>query len=954
MYTECKFVLNPRLMAQTQLTTRSKVSVGIAAVALVGLGAYGFAVFLQDQNSQPIGTSNTSPAGSTPATETLDSCLFKCSYAEGFCLSDRYQKPENCATNRQRCEGVCRDQYLADTRVATVRPEDAQMNVDVRTNPSTPGATVRPEDGQMVVDTRTALTVYQISTNSPLPQGEINRPYQFQLVAANIPNGTTATWSKDEFARLPNGITLSSNGILGGIPTEAGVSRILVRVTSPTGHSDWKELFLSILPPPAGTNTNNVVTGNQTGSLTITTNATLSGGQVGRPYSVRLTSDRPAPNHEVLWYRTAGRLPAGLDFSMQDGTISGTPLETGVATFEVRAENSLNYVGTKTFSLTITAASRVVSAPNINPDTFITNPIQPSTVAAPELAILTTSLTNGTIRQPYSVQLIGNIPAGLSSWAVTQDRLHDGLGLSSEGFLTGTPIEDGDAQFRVRLTGPSGFVEKVFTLHIAHADAVVVPGLTVLKVSPVDMPVGTVGQSYRQQLATVEGQSLSYWSTVGNVALAPGLALTKDGLISGTPTHAGRFTFSIRGTDSLVDAQRTAYAMRDYVLVIEAAQPSLVRAASSPFPDGVVGQSYRHFPLAVSGGSQPYVWRIDGTERLQEGLTLNQVTGVVSGTPTEGGISNFSIRVNDAAGASVTQNYTLKVAAASVTPVTPDPVIPGTITPESVAFSLVTINSFPNGTVGDSYSHRPMIVSGGKEPYTWTMTGTGRMPDGLSLESSGAVTGVPTSAGVFNVTIQARDAAAKYLSASFTVTINPRAQYVQTYTSDPQWPQRVNVINDLGMRVHDLIKLVDDNDPNTQYDTTVYYVGADGRRHAFPNPKVYFSWFSDYANVRIIGSRQLANIPLGANITYRPGVRLVKFLTDPKVYAVDTQRRLRWIASERAAFDLYGDYWNRNVDDISDAFYMDYRFDAPSINSRSDFDPDRARRSASFPSEVLP
>jgi hypothetical protein len=158
----------------------------------------------------------------------------------------------------------------------------------------------------------------------------------------------------------------------------------------------------------------------------------------------------------------------------------------------------------------------------------------------------------------------------------------------------------------------------------------------------------------------------------------------------------------------------------------------------------------------------------------------------------------------------------------------------------------------------------------------------------------------------------------------------------------------------MGMRVHDLIKLADDGDPYTQYDTTVYYVGADGRRHAFPNPRVYFSWFSDYANVRIVGSRQLANIPLGANLTYRPGTRLVKFLTDPRVYAVDTQRRLRWIASERAAYDHYGEAWNRNVDDISDAFYMDYRFDAAPVNTRYDFDPARARSAATHPSDVLP
>ena len=55
-------------------------------------------------------------------------------------------------------------------------------------------------------------------------------------------------------------------------------------------------------------------------------------------------------------------------------------------------------------------------------------------------------------------------------------------------------------------------------------------------------------------------------------------------------------------------------------------------------------------------------------------------------------------------------------------------------------------------------------------------------------------------------------------------------------------------------------------------------------------------------------------------MTYRPGVRLVKFLTLNRVYAVEKGGVLRWITSETLVRALYGLNWNRNVDDIEDVF----------------------------------
>src|SRR3989339_249796 len=77
----------------------------------------------------------------------------------------------------------------------------------------------------------------------------------------------------------------------------------------------------------------------------------------------------------------------------------------------------------------------------------------------------------------------------------------------------------------------------------------------------------------------------------------------------------------------------------------------------------------------------------------------------------------------------------------------------------------------------------------------------------------------------------------------------------------------------------------------------VYYCGADGKRYVFPNQKIYNSWYIDFKSVITISSEQLASVPLGGNVTYRPGVRMVKIETEPNVYVVDRGGTLRYVQS---------------------------------------------------------
>ncbi len=116
----------------------------------------------------------------------------------------------------------------------------------------------------------------------------------------------------------------------------------------------------------------------------------------------------------------------------------------------------------------------------------------------------------------------------------------------------------------------------------------------------------------------------------------------------------------------------------------------------------------------------------------------------------------------------------------------------------------------------------------------------------------------------------------------------------------------------------------------------VYYVGSDGKRYVFTNDKAYKTWYADFSTVKTISDTELASITIGGNVTYKPGVRMVKIQSDPKVYAVAHGGVLRWVATEAAATALYGSDWNKKIDDISDAFFTNYTV-GTQISSASDY-----------------
>jgi len=116
---------------------------------------------------------------------------------------------------------------------------------------------------------------------------------------------------------------------------------------------------------------------------------------------------------------------------------------------------------------------------------------------------------------------------------------------------------------------------------------------------------------------------------------------------------------------------------------------------------------------------------------------------------------------------------------------------------------------------------------------------------------------------------------------------------------------------------------------------SVYFCGKDGKRYVFVNERVFYTWYRNFSAVKTITDAVMAEIKIGGNINYKPGVRMVKIQSDPKVYAVARGGLLRWVPSEAAAARLYGSDWNRKIDDVSDAFFFSYRIGPPIAESET-------------------
>ena len=356
-----------------------------------------------------------------------------------------------------------------------------------------------------------------------------------------------------------------------------------------------------------------------------------------------------------------------------------------------------------------------------------------ATAQAATLQVTTTSLPAASVVYAYGVQLTAAGGTAPYTWTLESGSLPPGLALARDGLIEGTPggTANGTFTFTVQVTDSESPAQTATQqLTITEYALLFFPTLT--------LPDATAGVAYSGQLTASQGELPYTWTLVGG-QLPPGLKLNADGVVSGTPTEAGTFTFDPQVADSESPTQTSSEA---WTLTV----------TTTSLPGSDNGLNY-DVQLTAAGGIAPYSWTLESGS-LPSGFHL---------------LADGELLGGNAQVQTVTSTFTVQVADSG----SPEQTATQQLTLTAYAPPAVTTSALPDATVGTAYSGQ-LTESGGEPPYTWTQV-AGQLPPGLTLSSAGVVSGTPTQAGTFTFDPKVTDSESPPQGATQSVTITVTA-----------------------------------------------------------------------------------------------------------------------------------------------------------------------------------
>lgn len=547
-----------------------------------------------------------------------------------------------------------------------------------------------------------------------LPQALLGLPYNAKLE----PSGGLGPYVWNiETGILPDGLTMNSDGVISGRPTTLGSTSIVVRVKDSLGTSSIKAFLVNVTvrPPPL------VI---QTVSLPDTT--------AERSYTQTLLASGGVPPYS--WSVASGSLGAGLNLSA-GGTISGTPATPGTSVFVVRVTDAALQSVSRTLAITVFPPDKQAPFGLLETPDF--GATLTATAAGSGWALDNVGIAR--IEVLVDGQKVGEAIYGLSrpdiaaTWGTFPNAAHSGFSFS----IDTTRFTIGVHTIAVRFIDAAGNTTLAGTRSVTFQNQV-------FTIVTTDLARGKKGEVYSMQLSAINGRTPYTW-TIASGSLPSGLSLNASGVISGIPSVFGTFTFTVRATDS-----NNVAAIASFSLVILPDIEPLRIVSTGPLDQGSTGVAYS-VQLLFIGGVPPRVWSL-AAGSLPPGLTFSS-GGVISGTPTQVGVFNFTVRLSDSAAASVTSAVQITV-------------VPGPLV-------VVTTGDLTRGTVNLFYS-KTLQGSGGASPYTWSRA-SGTLPPGLALNaSSGTISGTPTQYGTFSFTVKLTDSQpVEVTSATLRIIVDP-------------------------------------------------------------------------------------------------------------------------------------------------------------------------------------
>lgn len=364
------------------------------------------------------------------------------------------------------------------------------------------------------------------------------------------------------------------------------------------------------------------------GELVLLT-SNLPDGALERPYDLGFEA---RGGDGTYTFEIVGAVPDGLVLDAAGQRLRGTPRTTGTFPLEVAV-------------LSDQRRDSVMTSLTVNP-------------SGVDLAVATATLAEAFVGRTYLQNLAAGGGEPPYTWS-TSDPLPPGLMLAPNGFITGVPEQLGLSRFQVQVRDRLGAERSAtYTLLVSLTPEVLIRTATV---------AAAVGEPLDAQLSVIGGLPPIRWFAA--TPPPPGVELTPDGRLVGTPRLAGRWPMRVSATDA------TTPGVSDFAFVeVDVQDQGALRITSGPMSEIPRFVLFEHF-LTADGGNPPYVWSlvpgdflppdfqlVPGPEREQP-----ENTAVLYGQAVGGGLSAFTVRVEDTFGRRAEQPLVYFVQAAQTT-----------------------------------------------------------------------------------------------------------------------------------------------------------------------------------------------------------------------------------------------------------------------------------------------
>jgi hypothetical protein len=320
---------------------------------------------------------------------------------------------------------------------------------------------------------------------------------------------------------------------------------------------------------------------------------------------------------------SAGSIPAGLSLNSSIGKVFGTPTQAGSFSYTIQVNDG-------------SATQAQIISGTILPPTITISPT-------------TDNLAGGVKGTNYSANVTASGGTAPFSYAVSAGSLPAGLSLNANsGAITGTPTTSGTSNFTILATDYSTGTSAPFSQSRSYSLTISNPALLLNSVLSESTQVGV---SY-YQTNSASGGSGSYSYSISGGSFPSGLTFSTTtgtiGIVSGTPTQAGAFSYIIQVNDGLVSTSQT---------ISGTIIPAPISFITTELPKGKEKNDYSKI-IEVSGGTGPYKYSVS-SGLLPDGLNIDSDTGEISGSPTNPAIYDFTIQVTDHNSIIATKNYSI-------------------------------------------------------------------------------------------------------------------------------------------------------------------------------------------------------------------------------------------------------------------------------------------------------